>query len=103
MSRSMSISEARARLPELARYLRRSPRQVVFIEHRDMDERLALVTESHLHYLESLVTAAERRRASSFKLAGSMKSDLPDEEIEEALAAIKKEQGVLSEGKARKF
>ena len=83
MARSISISEARA--PELMKYLRRSPHQVVFIEHRDTSERLAIITESHLRYLESVTGAARRRGAASFKLLGSMTSVLSDEEIERGL------------------
>ena len=93
MPRRLRISEVRARLPELAKYLSRSPHAMVLIEHRDMKERLALVTERHLRYLESIVGAAKRRRTGSFKLAGSISSRLSDEAIEAALAAVVKEQG----------
>jgi len=68
-----------------------------------MDERLALITESRLRYLESLVTAAAKRPGSSFKLAGSMESDLSDEELERALAALKKDGARHSEAKAGKL
>jgi hypothetical protein len=92
MARRLRISDARARLPELARYLSRSPHAVVFIEHRDLEERLVLITERHLRYLEAMVDGAKRRRAGSFKLAGSVSSSLSDKAIEEALAAIRSEQ-----------
>lgn len=101
MARSISISEARAQLPALAKYLRRSPREVVFIEHRDLPERLALTTESHLRYLESLVEAAAKQGAGRFKLAGSMTSSSSDDEIEEELAKIKREGLERSNAKAR--
>ncbi len=103
MPRSISISEARARLPELAKYLRRSPRQVVFIEHRDMKERLALVTESRLRYLEALVAAAAQQGASSFKLAGSVTSELSDEELARALTSIKEDHLARSDAKAEEL
>ncbi len=103
MSRSISISEARARLPELARYLRRSPGKAVFIEHRDMKERLALVTEGHLLYLEAIVAAAAERADSKFKLAGSMTSALTDDELEQALLDIKSDERARSAAKADEF
>ena len=99
MPRRLRISEMRARLPELAKYLSRWPHETVLIEHRDMKERLALVTERHLRYLQSIVDGAKRRRTGSFKLAGSISSRLSDEAIEEALAAMAKEQGTRAEAK----
>lgn len=102
MSKSLSISDARARLPELVRYLQRSPGGTVFIEHRDMDERLALITESRLRYLESLVASCISRRGS-FKLAGSMKSDLTDAELERALASLRRDEATLAEEKTAKL
>jgi hypothetical protein len=98
--RILSISEARARLPELARYLAKTPDGVVLIEHRDRAERLAIVTERRLRYLESLVAASAVREGESFRLAGSMTSDLDDQELEDALAAIKREGDVKARGKS---
>jgi hypothetical protein len=103
MARSISISKARAQLPALARYLRRSPDQVVFIEHRDMRERLALITEARLRYLESLVEAAAKRGKGTFRLAGSMTSKLADDELEVEIAKIKQEDRELSAAKTGKL
>lgn len=64
---------------------------MVFIEHRDRVERLALITERRLRYLESLAGASSVREGGSFQLAGSMTSDLDDEELENALMAVKRE------------
>jgi hypothetical protein len=99
MRRRLAISEVRARLPELARFLNRSPHERVLIEHRDMKERLALVTERHLRYLESIVNSARRRRGS-FKLAGSISSRLSDGAIEEALAGMAKERSTRARAKS---
>ena len=101
--RSLSISAARARLPELARYLSGAPDGVVFIEHRDRAERLALITERRLRYLESLVGASLVREGGSFQLAGSMTSDLDDEELEEALMAAKREGETQAETKSEEL
>ncbi len=103
LPRSINISEARARLPELARYLRRSPSRVVFIEHRDMEERLALITEGRLRYLEALVAAAARQADSAFRLAGSMSSTLTDDELEQALLDVKRDQTTRSSAKADEY
>lgn len=101
MPRRLRISEVRARLPELAKYLSRSPHAMVLIEHRDMRDRLALVTERHLRYLESIVDGARRRRTRSFKLHGSISSRLSDEAIEGALAAMAKERDARAEAKSK--
>jgi hypothetical protein len=101
--RSLSISEARARLPELARYLSGAPDGVILIEHRDRAERLALITERRLRYLESLVAASIVREGESFRLAGSMTSDLDDEELEEALSAVKREGDVQARTKGEEL
>lgn len=98
--RSLSISEARARLPELARYLSGAPNGVVFIEHRDRVERLALITEKRLRYLESLVSGSLVREGGSFQLGGSMTSDLDDEELDKALMAVKREGEARSQTKS---
>lgn len=65
-----------------------------------MPERLALVTEGRLRYLEALVEAATERSESTFKLAGSMTSALPDDELERRLRAIKKEELERSHAKS---
>jgi hypothetical protein len=91
-SLSLSISDARARLPELARRLAEDPEGVVYIEHRDRAERIALVTERRLRYLESVAAGSLVREGGTFQLAGSMASDLDDEELEDALMALKREK-----------
>jgi Ni,Fe-hydrogenase maturation factor len=97
MSRQINISEARGKLPELAQLLVRSPGEVVWIEHRDLDERLALTTESHIQRLQLLVKELRKQVTRPFKLAGSLESELSDEEIEVSLQAIRKEQNRLED------
>ncbi len=65
-----------------------------------MEERLALVTEGRLRYLEALVAAAEQRADSAFTLAGSMSSPLADDELEQALVSVKQDQATRSSSKA---
>lgn len=92
-TRSMKISEARGKLPEVARYLDRNPDEVVLIQHRDLDQRLALVTEAHLRGLETLIRELRQRLAEPFVLSGSLASGQADDGMDEALRALRTSQG----------
>jgi hypothetical protein len=83
----LSISEARARLPELAQLVMEAPGRAIIIEHRDFEERLVLTTESSIKALET--TVKNTPTAPVFKLAGSMTSDLSDDELEAAMIALR--------------
>ena len=93
----LSISEARARLPELAQLAMGAPGKAIIIEHRDFKERLVLTSERSIEALEAAVKKAAN--ASTFKLAGSISSDLTDEELE---AAIKEGRRKWAEESARR-
>jgi hypothetical protein len=95
----ISISEARGKLPELAHRLVRSPGSVVYIEHRDLEERLALTTQSHIQYLEAMVHELKKSVTQPFTLAGSIETDLSPGRIEASLKGIREEQQALSEAK----
>jgi hypothetical protein len=105
MTRRINISDARANLPEIAKRVARTPGAVQYIEHRDLDEDLALTTAGYIHYLETMVMELKKRVTKPFVLAGSMESDLTDEELEAALlesrqaahAAAQAKSGELSE------
>jgi hypothetical protein len=101
MARPISISEARGKLPQIARLLKRSPHEVVLVEHRDMDDRLAIVSERHLRNLESIVKSLKDQHAKPFRLAGSIESKLSDRELEQALETIKKEQESMTAAKLK--
>lgn len=103
MPRRVKISEARGKLPELAKYLMSHPDQVVLVEHRDLDGRIALITERHLRYLETLVKELRKQVSRPFRLSGSITSELSDEELETALKEMREEQARLREGKLRKL
>jgi hypothetical protein len=92
MPHSINISEARARLPELARRVAATPGSVEYIEHRDLPERIALTTASHIEYLKTMVAELKRRTTRPFVLEGSIRSTLTDDEIEASLAAARREQ-----------
>jgi hypothetical protein len=97
----IKISQARSRLPELARYLARHPDQVVLVEHRDLDDRMVLMTEGRLRYLETLIEELRKQVGRPFRLAGSITSGLGDEELELALKKGQAEQGRLEDEKLR--
>jgi hypothetical protein len=88
----LTISEARARLPELVRYVTTRPDAVVRIENRRRGERVVLTSEGYLRWLEAMVKESNERDAEPFKLAGSIESDLTPDELEVALAEIEAEQ-----------
>jgi hypothetical protein len=91
MTERTSISDARARLPELARRLVREPGAVEYIAHRDLPEDLALMSESHLKYLEATVAELKRKVARPFVVGGSAVSDLEDDALDAALHDLRTE------------
>jgi PHD/YefM family antitoxin component YafN of YafNO toxin-antitoxin module len=85
-----SISDARARLPELAQLVMESPGKKVIIEHRNREERIVLIAESHVRALEEMVNKLrEMNGAAPFKLVGSITSDLSEAELEAALTEMR--------------
>ncbi|MGH9162770.1 MAG: hypothetical protein ACRD2X_22620 [Vicinamibacteraceae bacterium] len=87
----LPLAKARAKLYELADYVASSPDAVVYLEHRGKKERLALVRETRLAYLEARAERGRAGDAKPFKLAGSLQTRLSDEELEEALADAKRD------------
>jgi hypothetical protein len=96
------ISEARARLPELAQRAMASPNSIIIIEHRDYDEKLVLTTEAHYRMLEKKAKNI-RPTKPKFKLAGSMSTDLTDEEQEAALLETRAEWDRSFERRSKKL
>ena len=103
MKRTMNISEARARPPELAKRVAATPGAVEYIEHRDLPEHLALTTESHIQFLETTVAELRKLTTKPFSLAGSIKPKLSDEELETSLAAAREEQAKRTASKMREI
>ncbi len=103
MKHTMNISEARAKLPELAKRVAATPGMVEYIEHRDLPEHLALTTASHIQFLETMVAELRRRTTQPFSLEGSIRSKLSDEELEASLAAARKEQAERATSKMREI
>jgi hypothetical protein len=103
MRRTTTISEARARLPEMARRVVSTPGAVEYIEHRDFAEKLVLTTESHLQFLETTVAELRRLSTQPFSLEGSIRSKLSDAELEASLAAARAEQAARATSRMREI
>lgn len=101
MAKRIKISEARAKLPQLAQYLRRRPAEVVIIEHRDLDEQLVLTTESYVRYLRTTIRELQKNGGKPFKLAGSVTSELSDEQLEMTLRQDRSRQAEERKRKLR--
>jgi hypothetical protein len=86
MKKPMTISEARAKLPELAKKVSGTPGAVEYIQHRDLPDYLVLTTASHISYLEDTIRALRKQLAVPFTLLGSIESDLTEDELELRLA-----------------
>ncbi len=103
MNRKLNISEARGRLPEIAKFLSSHPDQVILVEHRDLPETMALTTARHLRYLETVVEELRKQASRPFKLAGSITSRLSDEDLDNALAEGRKSQAELARRRLTEF
>jgi hypothetical protein len=103
MAKRINISEARANLPEIAKRVARTPGAVQYIEHRDLEEDLALTTASYIRYLETMVMELKKKVTKPFVLAGSLLSDLTDEELEAALVESKRAAHAAAEAKLREL
>ena len=98
----ITISEARARLPELAQLAMESPGAIVIIEHRDYKERLALTTEGYVRLLEETIMKLKSLLdLPPFQLEGSLQTDLTPEEMEAELMAMRAEQAQRDEARFR--
>jgi len=75
------LSNARARLFELAETVRRGDDTVVVLEQRGSAEGVALLRETQLNYLECRVREIEKSPEKPFRLAGSMSTDLNGDEL----------------------
>ena len=99
MSKRMSISEARQKLFELVEYVSTQEEAVVFIEHRDKAEKVVLLSEARLRFLETHVRELKKQKSSPFNLAGSITSELSDEALEASLKTLQKEASTLTSTK----
>jgi len=88
----IGISEARARLPELVRYVAEQDGAVVVIENRRMEEAVVLTSEKHMRSLEVRVKELEKKVAGGFQLKGSLVTDMSDDALTTALEQLRADQ-----------
>jgi hypothetical protein len=94
------MSSARGRLFELADLVRQSSDDTaVVFEHRGSKDHVVLVREARLDYLEARVAALEKRVETPFTVRGSLKTDLPDKDLDELLRQIRQEWSSTSSKK----
>ena len=85
------ISSARSRLFELADLVRTGGDDtVVVFEQRGGLEGVALVRESRLEYLETRLKELEKKDKKPFRLRGSLKLAVSEDEFETMLQDIRK-------------
>jgi hypothetical protein len=89
----VALSAGRAKLFELADLVRSADDTVVVFEHRGSQEKVALVRESRLDYLEARVAELEKGARKPFTLRGSLKTDLPDKDLDALLTQIRRDWG----------
>lgn len=90
-----SATAARTEFFQLLESVAADPTRVIFIEHRGMPDRAALVNEQYLEYvrqLEALVgdLMAQRGGDESFRLCGTAELHA---DVDEAIAAIRASDG----------
>lgn len=85
----IGISEARARLLELASRVANRRGDVIVIENRRRGERVVLTAEAYLRSLEAVVSESQKQGAAAFELEGSITSDLSAEALAEAIRSLR--------------
>jgi len=103
MPKPMNISEARTRLPELARRVSARVGAVEYIEHRDLPDDLALTSASYIAFLETTVAELRKLKTTKFVVEGTIHSDLSDEHLAAELAQMKSNAGIQADSKMREF
>ncbi|MGH7504574.1 MAG: hypothetical protein ACRELX_02945 [Longimicrobiales bacterium] len=88
----VNISDARARLPELARRVVEDPQAIVVIENRRLSGRAVLIAEERFQILEAAASMLRGGMEASFQLAGSIATALDDADLDAAVAVLRAEQ-----------
>ncbi len=99
MTRTLKISEARAKLFALVDEVTSEQESVILIEHRDKAERAALVSEQHLQYLYATIAELRKQGIAPFRLARSMELLVNEDELEAAIEQTRREQADLAQSK----
>ena len=84
------LSSGRAKLFELAEMVRSGDNTVVVFEHRGSTEKVALVRESRLTYLEARIAELEKSVKKTGSMRGSLTTDLTEDQLDELLRDIRR-------------
>jgi PHD/YefM family antitoxin component YafN of YafNO toxin-antitoxin module len=98
MWKRVTVSEARAKFFDLVDYVTDHPDSAVVIEHRSRKDRAVLVDEGRLKYLES-IEVEYKRKSKPFKLLGSLKLAVPEDEFDAWFEENRRKQADLSRAK----
>lgn len=93
------VSEARARFSELVEEVMDQPGTAVFIGHRDRTGSAVLVDGVHYRLLLEKAKIADSPPGEPFRLAGSIKILVSDEELEQGIAMERQRQAELAAAK----
>jgi hypothetical protein len=93
---ALTVSQARAQLFDLIDEVTQNPEAPVVIEHRDRDERAVLVDERHYRYLVEAAHGVMVARERPFKLFGSMRLNVPEDEFDAWLDENRRTQADLA-------
>src|SRR5690606_1252681 len=88
MARLLKISEARRTLFDLVDDVIERADEVILIQHRDRKERVALVNESYIEYLRATIEALKAGDSDEFRLAGSMRLLVAEDELEASIGEL---------------
>jgi prevent-host-death family protein len=92
----ISISDARAKLFELVEQVTAQPDHPVTIEHRNSGERAVLVDAERYNYLVSVAHGVLKVHERPFRLYGSMRLNVPEDEFDAWLDENRRTQAELA-------
>lgn len=101
-NKPVTVSEARSNLYGLVEYVTEDPDAAVVIEHRSRKERAVLVDESRLKYLEA-IEQEYRKRTKPFRVKGSLKINVPADELGQWIDENRRRQAELSEARMKRI
>lgn len=97
--KAVLASEARARFSSLLEEVSEHPGTAIFIAHRDRKSAAVLVDAAHYEILMRKADLVDHPPGEPFKIAGSLKILVSDDELESRIAARRKRQAELAAAK----
>ena len=97
--KELLASEARARFSSLLEEVSSHPGTAIFIAHRDRKSAAVLVDAAHYEVLMHKADLVDHPPGEPFKIAGSLKILVSDDELESRIAARRQRQAELAAAK----